>query len=232
MKLNHLILTIAMVLAGCGKKEVKPNPLTEKPPAKATLIFPDENAVCTSGTIISATQASVVFNWSAAVNADSYEVDITNLLTGTVTAQLASTNQLTVTLIRNTPYAWYVVSKSTSSTVTETTDTWKFYLAGEGTVSYSPFPAVITAPVFDQVFSAGTTSVNLSWTGSDVDNDITNYAVYFGNIASPLLFKSNLTDMFLNNVPVSSGVTYYWRVITKDAQGNTSDSGVYQFKVD
>src|SRR6185312_14829914 len=131
MKLNYLILTMVIVIAGCGKKAVTPNRPAEKPPAKATLIFPDDNAVCTSGTIISATQASVAFSWSAALNADSYEVDIKNLLTGIITAQSASANQLTATLLRNTPYAWYVVSKSNSSQITETSDTRKFYLAGE-----------------------------------------------------------------------------------------------------
>jgi hypothetical protein len=36
--------------------------------------------------------------------------------------------------------------------------------------------------------------------------------------------------MFLNGVAVSSGVTYYWKIVTKDIQGNISDSGIFQFK--
>ena len=45
------------------------------------------------------------------------------------------------------------------------------------------------------------------------------------------LLKSNVVDMFTNNVVVTAGTTYYWKVVTKDAQGNTSESNMFQFKV-
>ncbi|MEO6632466.1 MAG: hypothetical protein ABIN13_12105 [Mucilaginibacter sp.] len=153
------------------------------------------------------------------------------MLTAAVTVFSSSTNQVTATLLRNTPYSWYVVSKSTTTTVTAQSDTWKFYLAGAGVTSYSPFPATITAPIFGLNLSAGTTAVNLTWTGSDVDNDLATYDVYFGTASNPPLLKSGVTNMFLNAVPLTAGNTYYWKVITKDSQSNTSDSGVYKFKV-
>ncbi|MEO6980031.1 MAG: hypothetical protein ABI113_16700 [Mucilaginibacter sp.] len=84
------------------------------------------------------------------------------MLTAAVTVFSSSTNQVTATLLRNTPYSWYVVSKSTTTTVTAQSDTWKFYLAGAGVTSYSPFPATITAPIFGLNLSAGTTAVNLT----------------------------------------------------------------------
>jgi hypothetical protein len=99
------------------------------------------------------------------------------------------------------------------------------------TVSHSPFPADAVAPGFGQNISATGSTVNLSWTGSDVDGDIVGYDVYLGTTTTPTLLKSNSTDQFLNNITVTSNTGYYWKVITKDSQGNTSDSGLFQFFV-
>jgi hypothetical protein len=35
----------------------------------------------------------------------------------------------------------------------------------------------------------------------------------------------------LNNVSVTSKNTYYWKIVTKDSQGNSSDSDIFVFKV-
>ncbi len=83
-----------------------------------------------------------------------------------------------------------------------------------------------------QSVSAVGGKINLSWQGSDADNDITSYDVYLGTAANTMaLAKANVTDAFLNANIVVSGTVYYWKVVTKDAKGNTSDSGVFNFKV-
>ena len=223
---NKILLLLVIVAIGCHKKDpisVVPDP--------ATLVFPALNAVCTAGTVISTTQSTVIFNWNASANTNSYDLTIKNLLTGVTTTQNVGTNQLAVTLLRNTPYSWYVVSKSISTSTTAKSDTWKFYNSGPGTVNYPPFPAAITAPVFSQNITAANNVVNLLWTGSDTDGDIVGYDVYFGTTSSPPLLKSNVADMFLNNVSVPTKTTYYWKIVTKDLMGNTSDSGLYQFTV-
>ena len=124
-----------------------------------------------------------------------------------------------------------MVSKSNSSTTTTQSDTWKFYNAGLGTVSHPPFPADNLSPAYGQNVTATGGTVNLTWTASDPDNDIAGYDVYFGTTATPTISKSNITDKFMNGVAVTSGITYYWKIVSKDNQGNTSDSGVFQFKV-
>jgi hypothetical protein len=222
---NGLYIFAMMLLTACGGHK----PAAPSPPQKATLTFPAQNALCTSGTVMSTNQTLIIFTWQPAAFTDSYQINIKNLLTGTTVTQTESENTATLVLLRNTPYSWFVVSKSNSVTTTVQSDTWKFYVAGFGAVSYSPFPANITAPGFDTNVTG--TSVNLTWTGSDVDNDIAGYDVYFGDIATPPLLQSNVTAMFVNNVTVSANTTYYWKVITKDALGNTSDSGVFRFKV-
>ena len=95
--------------------------------------------------------------------------------------------------------------------------------------SYTPFPAAIVAPSMAQSI-ANTNSVTLKWTGSDVDDDIVGYDVYFGTQANPSIHDSDITANEAN-VSVTTGTIYYWKVITKDQEGNTSDSGLYQFKV-
>jgi len=124
-------------------------------------------------------------------------------------------------------YKWYVISIKGSRT--EESETWQFYNAGPGVQSYAPFPAAILAPSMAQPIPT-TNSVILQWTGSDVDADIVGYDVYFGTIETPSLLLSELITNE-TTVDVSSNTIYYWKVITKDSLGNTSDSGLYQFKV-
>ncbi len=216
-------MLLVLIVYGCGKKS------TPKPPvvtlAAATLILPAQNEPCTTGQVISGTQSIVTFTWNTAANAIGYDVHVNNLLTGSSTVQSVTGTTVSETLLRNTPYSWSVVSKSAASGMA-TSEVWKFYNAGPATTTYAPFPADLVTPTLGQNFYY-TTTVNLAWTGSSVDNDITGYDIYFGTTISPPLFKSTT---FINlNVPVSPKTTYYWKVITKDANGNTSDSGLFQF---
>lgn len=220
-----LFLFLIILTTSCGKKDKAPAP------GKATLIFPEQNAACTSGTVISDTQSSIVFSWNTSTNTDNYQVNIKNLLTQDVVTQVINTNQLKVTLKRNTPYSWSVKSISGKSKDTTQSDTWKFYNAGPGSTSYPPFPAAITSPVFGADVSATGGKINIKWTGADPDSDITGYDVYFGNNANPPVLKSNVTEMSLNDISVTSGTVYYWKIVTHDSQGNTSDSGIFQFRV-
>jgi hypothetical protein len=216
---------------GCGGKS-NPTPPTVATPLRALLTAPAQNAVCTTGTVISTSQSSVAFSWNAAENTDSYDLILKNLLTSTSTTQNTTATQLTVTLARNTPYSWYVVSKSTKTNVTAQSDAWKFYNSGPGVVTYAPFPAEITAPLFGQNVTATSGKINLTWKGSSVTaGTIASYDVYFGTTSTPPLVYNAITNSFVNDVSVTSTTTYYWKVITKAVDGNTSDSGIFKFTV-
>lgn len=219
------IVSIVLFLAACEEKRFEPSP------DKALLTFPQENSACTTGTIISDQESSITFTWNVAANSDSYELHLKNLLTNTSVSKLATANQLQVTLARNTPYSWYVISKSDKTANTAQSNTWKFYNSGAAIVSHAPFPAEVVSPVSDQNITATAGKVNLSWTGSDVDNDIAGYDVYMGTTITPTLLQSDIQTMSLNNISVVPGTNYYWKVITKDKQGNTSISALYPFKV-
>ncbi|HWD87510.1 MAG TPA: hypothetical protein VG367_05240 [Mucilaginibacter sp.] len=230
MKPRILLLVVAAALwiqsCGGGSKHNDVQPA----PAQATLESPAQNAVCISGAIVSSTQSAVTFSWAAAANASSYDLVLKNLLTATSTTQSTNSTTLTININQNTPYSWYIVSKSAGGIVAS--DTWKFYNSGPGMIIYPPYPAEITTPTFGQSVTASSGTVNLAWTGSSVTpGTIVNYDVYFGSSTTPLLLQSEVTTSYLNGVAVTSGTTYYWKVITRDSAGNTSDSGVYWFSV-
>ncbi len=224
-------IVLGIALTACSKKN-KDNPddvNNTKAPEAAALVFPDNNLECTEGAVVNATQSSILFQWQKADNATSYEVNLTNLDTNSSSSMNSNTNEVSITLDRNTPYAWYVVSKSSGTNETAESDTWRFYNQGEGVLSYAPFPATVVSPTRGQTLtSAG--SVNLEWQGNDVDNDLVEFEVLFGATSNPTSSIAN-TAQSSTTANTSSGQTYYWRVISKDKVGNTSQSEIFDFKV-
>jgi hypothetical protein len=230
MKKALIIFSVILILTGCGGK--KNNPPPDINPVAATLTAPAQNEVCTTGTIISATESTVQFTWDAPTNTNSYELVLENLLTSTKTSQTTAQTQISINLLRNTPFSWYIISKSSNTSATAQSSTWKFYNSGPGVVTYAPFPADITSPTFGESITATNGAIDLTWQGSSVNpGTIANYDVYFGTTNTPPIAYSATTNSYVDNVTVVSGTTYYWRVITRDIQGDTSDTGLYQFTV-
>ncbi|MCK5209994.1 MAG: hypothetical protein KAQ79_18295, partial [Cyclobacteriaceae bacterium] len=95
----------------------------------------------------------------------------------------------------------------------------------------APFPAEIITPSMAETITSSPSKITLDWNGSDVDNDIIGYDLYFGTTNPPDLFESNLQESVQTDVQVESDSIYYWSVTTKDAHGNSSDSGIFQFKI-
>jgi hypothetical protein len=157
-------------------------------------------------------------------------VVVKNLENGSTTTLPADAKaELIVTLLRNRPYSWRVISKSSESSATASSDTWKFYNSGPAETSHPPFSADALVPLLGANVTAVGGKVTLSWTGSDVDNDISSYDVFFGTTATPPLLQ-NITATTLE-VTVTTNTVYYWRLVTKDAKGNTSQTGIFQFRV-
>jgi len=230
MSKKFFYISLTLLLMACGGKKSDPAPPAN--PAAAYLLTPQQNSLCITGMIISDSLSTVSFNWQASANTNSYDIVLKNLLTSTIITESTSATQLDITLSRNTPYSWYIISRSTSVNVTAESDTWKFYNSGAGVVTYAPFPAEITAPTSGENVNAVSGKINLTWVGNAVDRKtILNYDIYFGTTTSPALLKGATTDSFMDGVSVSSGTSYYWKVITRDISGDTSDSGLYQFTV-
>ena len=226
MKQIGIYILLIGVLISCKKKN-EPIPA----PDAAILSTPLKNESCNTGTIISATESTVVFNWAIAKNTETYELNIKNLLTSEVLNTVATSNTASVTLKRNTPYSWFVKSKSSKTAEATQSEVWKFYNSGPINTFFAPFPADIIAPKMGDVATVTAGKVTLIWAGLDVDNDISGYDVYFGTGASPALFQANLASNVTTLSITATSNTYYWKVISKDSKGNSSDSGVFMFKV-
>ena len=206
-----------------------PNPDPVAAPSAATLVFPEDDSECTEGEILNDDTSRVDFMWNASQNTDSYEVSLTDLNTGTTTTFSASTNNKLINLIRGNPYEWFVISKRVGTNATANSPTWRFFNAGPGVTNYAPFPAEAVNPPrganLDPV-----TSVTLEWSTTDVDEDIVEYDVYLGTAPDALQLLITTADSTVG-ADVVSGETYYWNVITRDSEGNTSSSEIFEFRV-
>lgn len=224
----RLLVPIAMIFLfiGCGKKD------SPKSPEQASLVFPERNSECTTGQSLSETTSRVEFLWQPSDHTESYELRVTNLNTGTTQTAFVETPSASVTIAKGVPYSWVVVSKNSGSPNTAISEEWRFYNAGSQT-NYAPFPAEIVEPqMAANVFKDINNEVTLSWVGADVDNDISSYEVYFSTETPPeTLIASPATGDMEVTVSVSSNGIYYWQVVTKDEAGNSSDSGIFDFKV-
>lgn len=201
-------------------------------PSAATLVFPENDSECNTGVIDpeNETLSTVTFEWNASENTDSYTVVVTNLNTTSSTFANSTTNSADVKILRGTPYSWFVTSRAQGTTDTSNSITFRFYNEGPGIENYAPFPADAVSPTRGQNLS-GISSVNLQWSGSDIDDDISDYEVFFGTNQDSLSSIGNTVNTTITNVTVITGNIYYWQVVTTDGVGNTSTSEVFQFRV-
>jgi hypothetical protein len=226
----YTILVCSITFAACSKGG---GPADVPQPGQAALVSPANNATCLTGNSIDTGKPSVSFSWQSAANADMYDLVVKNLNNAQQNVYSVSGLSKDLVLSKAQPYSWYVVSKSVKTTATSQSAVWKFYVAGNATSSYAPFPATIIAPAPNAVVpSVGSDPVTVmfQWSATDVDNDIAFYTIYLDDKNATTIVNAAVTGstMTLSLLPYK---TYYWRVITTDAAGNTSDSGVYSFSI-
>ncbi|MFS4454907.1 hypothetical protein [Maribacter sp. 2304DJ31-5] len=214
-----------MFFSGCKKE----NP---KPPEAARLIFPERNSECTTGEPLNATTTQVEFRWEAADNTETYQLRVTNINTGVAQTITTSSTSARLPIERGEPFSWLVLSKNGQVDRTVSSETWSFYNQGSRT-TFAPFPADIISPkMSENIFKDMNNEVTLSWTASDLDNDITEYEVYFSLETPPTSLENTLSNGNTSlKVSVSSNTVYYWNIVVKDREGNATNSGIYSFKV-
>ena len=221
-----ILLLFGVLLIGCKKKS------SPKPPEIATLVFPNKNSECTTGRSLNLTTSEVEFMWMASDHTESYELRVTNLNTNTTQTINTAAISAKLPIAKGEPFSWLVRSKNTKVIETVLSETWRFYNAGFQT-TYAPFPAEVIEPKNGtSIFKDINNEVTLEWNGADIENDIDGYELYFSTTSPPeSLIASPSTDQNSEKVSVTSNATYYWKVITKDSEGNNSDSGIFTFKV-
>ncbi|WP_437399274.1 hypothetical protein [Flagellimonas lutimaris] len=224
---NIIWLSIIALLVSCGGDDGPP-----PAPEGAMLVFPEENSECTTGTDINQMSTQITFRWMASNNTDSYTLSVVNLETNVPQNISTATTSASLTITKGTPFAWSVTSRNSDSDQVASSATWLFYNAGSQT-TYTPFPAQVVKPASGSTVQRNIANeVVLEWSGADVDGDIESFEVFFSDTEPPTtsLGITNASTMELP-VAVESGIVYYWKVVTTDLEGNTSDSGVFDFKV-
>ncbi|MEL6918413.1 MAG: hypothetical protein AAFO99_11860 [Bacteroidota bacterium] len=225
---NVIKLLFCLLAIGCGGGDDAPSP-----PQSALLEFPLQNSECTAGVDVNGTTtSSLEFRWQASNNTDTYELRATNLNTNTTQSANTQTTAATLILEKGIPYSWNITSRNSGTSETAISETWLFYNAGSQT-TYAPFPAEVISPRSGASVPIGENGeVILEWSGSDVDNDIESYEVYFSASSPPeVLVGSPSAGTTSFSVDVAPDAIYYWRIITRDSEGNTSDTGIFEFRV-
>lgn len=220
-----------MLIFGCSNSDEgtggNGNGFGQDLPIGVVLVFPHQDSLCNEGENPTPVESTVYFEWAPNNNAQSYRLTIENLDSGAIEQYDTQDFIFPVTIERSVAFRWNVSYQLLGDT--KISDNWNFYNAGPGTQNYAPFPAEIISPVMAQNIAA-TNSVNLMWNGNDLDDDIIAFDVYFGINNPPSLISSNIQDT-QQTVTVNPGTIYYWNIISKDAFGHTSESGVYQFRI-
>lgn len=219
-------MCLSIAFLSCKKKK---NP---KPPEAVQLIFPNQNSECTTGQSLGLETSQVEFNWSAADNTETYELRVTNTTSGTIQTIVSSSTTARLPLAKGEQFSWLVRSRNSKIEETVSSEIWNFYNAGSRT-TFAPFPATIVNPVSSEnVFKDINNEVVLSWSASDLDNDIVSYEVYFSVETPPTdLIRTLQPTTNSIKVSVTSDTVYYWSVVVVDSEGNKSNSGIYNFKV-
>lgn len=226
-KVPYSFLTaILILLFSCSRDE------GPKVPQSVRLVFPENNSECITGIPVSDNSSEVEFRWQPADNAANYELAVRRIGLSIVERLVTANTSARLVLDRGAPYTWSVTARNDSGTEGDPSPTWQFYNAGSSS-SYPPFPASIAAPLpGTSLLPDALGQVELQWSGADADLDLEAYEVYFGTDAAGLdRIGTTVSGQESFTVDVSSGTVYFWEILSRDREGNSSRSGVYSFRV-
>jgi len=227
MILGVTLLTACSSDSGGGTPTPTPTPTPIAAPGKASLTLPENNKPCE-------TAASVIFTWSQGSDTETFDLSITNSDTNQVTNRAGlTTTTATVPLTRGHRYAWKIISKN-KGTETTTSDTYKFYLAGDGEENAAPFSAEAVYPQpGSSVTPSENNTVTLEWEAADPDSDTLTYTLHIDTVDGRQEAAEENTGLTTNTkeVAVESGTIYYWSVATSDGSISVT-SDVFSFRVD
>ena len=242
-----IIGLILFIFISCSAEDDTSSPMVNNPPVvqqpeapsvpspgNSSLSSPENNEVCYEGVEVDDSNSKVTFSWGTSSDTDSYDLQITNQESNqTQTESGITSTSKEITLVTDISYSWKIVSKSNDTSDSTSSDTWQFYLAGDGQENYAPFPASILIPSSGATVNASNGTISLSWEGNDPDeSDTLTYTVYFDDTDGLKAPSDNNTGVSETSIEVNieSGTTYYWRVKSSDGK-SSSYTLVYSFVV-
>jgi hypothetical protein len=102
-------------------------------------------------------------------------------------------------------------------------------LSGTPLKNHAPFPAEIVTPKPGETIVKG--NIELSWTFSDIDSSDTHtFEIYLDTQNASTIIESDYSAT-KKSVSINLAGTYYWKIITKDNHGSTSNSGISSFTI-
>jgi hypothetical protein len=161
---------------------------------------------------------SLTLSWSCSdPDGDSITYDVyfgtDNPPTTKVSSEQSDTSLSRAGLIAGITYYWYVVAKDIDSNTTSG-PIWSF--------TTNQAPSLPTNPTPEDSASGLTTSLTLSWSYSNYDNEILFYDVYLDTVNPPLAIISyNQKDTSLFISGLESITTYYWKILVKNCSDST-----------
>ena len=235
--LKVVFISFSFLILGCSE-----NSETATVPTAVVLNSPNNNENCNTGISISSSQASVEFSWFEGSGVSSYSLTITNLLTqAQINRSGITETSISIDLNKGSAYEWYVTSNSDKYPNDKPeSETWRFYLKGNGELNSAPFPADLLSPKSGEVITLVSGMFEMQWAGSDPDGDDISYSLYIDkslsfnsnpNGAFPLQLITNLEES-TTQVELEANNIYYWKVNTFDSNGNSTYSQVRSFRIE
>ncbi len=136
---------------------------------------------------------------------------------------------ITTTLKNSTTYYWKVAATDVDGTV-ESSVMQFTTVSKDEVVSVIP-KAVPSYPAQDAADISTTADIIIKWNYSLAVTGYT-FDIYTGESADKLALFSSVTgkkQLTVTKLTLESNKKYYWKVITKDTNGNSSESDIYSF---
>ena len=229
---NYLyLLVLILIISACGGSDSDtPPPVTppiNEAPSTPVLSYPSDELLCTENPL--------EFMWNASTDpngdAISYELQTATNDSFSENVQNATTSSIkhSLSLLKGKAYYWRVRAKDSKNAYSSYATTRKYFTEGEGVSNHVPYAPILISPELNA--SINTSTVDLSWSASDVDNDPLTFDVYFGTSNNPSKVLEN-SDKTTYTASITAGNTYYWKIVVKDDKGGETIGQLWNFKAE
>jgi hypothetical protein len=230
--LHLLAVVFGLMLISCGSDGGEsptgggePEPENTAPTAPSQ-IYPLDNTICIG--------TDIVFQWNASTDAEgnaiSYRVEIAenDSFSPIRNNETSFSESRLISLEKGKAYYWRIKAVDNRNAESTYSPVMQFVTEGDGVTNHVPFPPTLVSPGLDDEING--TTVDLSWTASDVDGDTLSYDVYLDTNEDPVTKVSDSqTETSYSASGLSASTKYYFKIKVKDGNGATSVGQVWSF---